>query len=160
MAKFDEWLKEDKLVLLEGWARSGLTDEQIASNMQIATSTFYEWKKKYSEFSEVLKKGKEVVDFEVENALLKSAKGFWYDEEVVSTKKEVIYENGKRIKETSEPVVITLNKYKPSETTAAIFWLKNRKPKEWRDRVEPPVDTSNLNKVAELLNKIEEEAQK
>ena len=69
-SKANEWLEQDKLTLLEGWARDGLTDEQIAHNMGIVTSTFYEWKKKYPKFSEVLKKNKEVVDLEVENALL------------------------------------------------------------------------------------------
>ena len=71
--KYQEWLGPDGLLLLEGWARDGLTDEQIAHNMGIVTSTLYDWKKKYSEISEALKKGKEVVDIEVENALLKSA---------------------------------------------------------------------------------------
>lgn len=73
MAKYQEWLKDDKLILLEGWARDGLSDEQIAKNMGIAKSTLYEWKDKYSDFSNALKKSKEVVDFEVENALYKSA---------------------------------------------------------------------------------------
>ncbi len=62
------------MLLLEAWARDGLTDEQIADKMGITTSTLYDWKNKYSEISEALKKGKEVVDVEVENALLKSAK--------------------------------------------------------------------------------------
>ena len=72
-SKAGEWLEPDKLILLEGWARDGLTDEQIAHNMGIATCTFYDYKNKYPEFSKAIKKGKEVVDFEVENALLKSA---------------------------------------------------------------------------------------
>lgn len=71
--KYEKWLKKENLLLLEGWARDGLTDEQIAKNIGITVSTFYEWKKKYSEISESLKKGKEVVDYEVENALLSSA---------------------------------------------------------------------------------------
>ena len=71
--KYEKWLKEENLLLLEGWARDGLTDEQIAKNIGITVSTFYEWKKKYSEISESLKKGKEVVDYQVENALLSSA---------------------------------------------------------------------------------------
>lgn len=58
---------------MEAWARDGLTDEQISEKMQITVSTFYEWKKKYSEISEALKRGKEVVDVEVENALYKLA---------------------------------------------------------------------------------------
>lgn len=71
--KYQEWLEPDGLLLLEGWARDGLSDEQIAHNIGIATSTLYDWKKKHLEISEALKKGKEVVDIEVENALLKSA---------------------------------------------------------------------------------------
>lgn len=73
MAKIDEWLEKDHLILLEGWAREGLIDEQIAKNMGIACSTYYEWKKKSPEISEALKKNKDMVDFEVENALYKNA---------------------------------------------------------------------------------------
>ena len=73
MAKYEEWLTEEGLVLIGGWARDGLTDEQIASNMGIAVSTLYIWKKEHLEILEALKKGKEVVDYEVENALHKSA---------------------------------------------------------------------------------------
>lgn len=73
MAKIQEWLQEDKLILLEGWARDGLSLEQIAKNIGINECTIYDWKKKEPKISEALKKGKEVVDFEVENALYKSA---------------------------------------------------------------------------------------
>lgn len=72
--KYQRWLEPEGLLLLEGWARDGLTDEQIALKMGIAPSTLYEWKKVHSEISESLKKGKEVVDYEVENALLQEAK--------------------------------------------------------------------------------------
>ena len=71
--KYEEWLQQDNLILLQGWARDGLTDEQIADNMGITGSTLYEWKKKYPEISEALKKGKEVIDYQVENALLQKA---------------------------------------------------------------------------------------
>ena len=73
--KFEYWLTDDGLTLLEGWARDGLTDEQIAHNMGVAYSTFRVWKEKYSAISAVLKKSKEIVDFEVENALLDAALG-------------------------------------------------------------------------------------
>ena len=53
--KYHEWLTKEGLTLIEGWARDGLTDEQIAKNMCISPSTLYEWKKKYSEISESLK---------------------------------------------------------------------------------------------------------
>lgn len=71
--KFGYWLTEDGMTLLEGWARDGLNDEQIAEKIDIAASTLYEWKNKYPEISEALKKGKEVVDYQVENALLDKA---------------------------------------------------------------------------------------
>lgn len=134
MAKINEWLEKDKLILLEGWARDGLTDEQIAKNIGIATSTFYEWKKKELEFSEALKKGKEVIDFEVENALLKRALGYEYEEE--------IYENGILTKKVKKQVA--------PDTTAQIFWLKNRQVKKWRDKVEI-ADNDAIKKLDELL---------
>lgn len=73
MAKINEWLEDDKLILLGGWARDGLTNEQIANNIGINVKTLYEWKNKESKISNVLKRNREVVDFEVENALLKNA---------------------------------------------------------------------------------------
>ena len=113
---------EPKLTLIEGWARDGLTDEQIAKNLGIAYSTFREYKNKYSALSAALKKGKEVIDYEVENALLKRALGYEYEE----IKSE--YECGELIKTTRTV------KHVAPDTTAQIFWLKNRKPKEWRDK--------------------------
>lgn len=71
--KYQRWLEPDGLILLEGWARDGLTDEQIAHNMGISAKTLWEWKKKYCNICNALKKGKAVVDFEVENALYQAA---------------------------------------------------------------------------------------
>lgn len=116
--KYKEWLTEEGLIKIEGWARDGLTDEQMAHNIGISTSTLYDWKKKYPELSESLKRGKEVVDRQVENALLKTALGFEYEEETV----------------TNTGAVVTTKKYSKPNTTAQIFWLKNRKSNEWRDQ--------------------------
>lgn len=143
MAKINEWLEKDKLILLEGWAKSGLTDEQIAKNMGIAPSTLYEWKKKSKEFSESLKKGKEVIDFEVENALLKRALGYEYEEET--------YENGILTKKVKKQV--------PPDTTAQIFWLKNRKPNTWKDRVETDEDREAVANASQVIAKIRKVAQ-
>ena len=113
---------KDKLILVEGWARDGLTDEQIAKNLGIGIRTFYEYKEKYPQFSQSLKRGKEVVDTEVENALLKRALGYTYDEETYEELSDG----------TSKSKVVT--KHIPGDTTAQIFWLKNRKPGVWRDK--------------------------
>ena len=94
--KYKDWLTPEGLMILKGWARDGLIDEQIADKMGISPSTLYRWKNEYKEISEALKEGKEVVDYQVENALL--------------------------------------NKAISGNTTAQIFWLKNRRPDKWRDR--------------------------
>lgn len=73
--KYQEWLEPEGLLKIEGWARDGLTEEQIAHNMGISRETLNQWKKQFSDISYTLKKGKEVVDYMVENALLKSAIG-------------------------------------------------------------------------------------
>lgn len=124
--KYQEWLEQDNLIKLEAWTRNGLTDEQLANNMGINVATLYTWKKKYDEINEALKRGKEVVDIEVENSLLKAAKGYFVDEE-----KTYISEVNGVVTKRKE---IT-KKYIAPNTTAQIFWLKNRKPIEWRDKV-------------------------
>lgn len=135
-AKYHEWLKGDNLILLEGWCRDGLSDEQIAHNMGIATSTLYEWKKKYVEFSEVLKKTKDVVDKEVENALYKAAMGYDYEE----TTEELRF--NRALGEYEMVVTKRTKKHMPPNTAAMIFWLKNRKPDTWKDAktIEPKSD--------------------
>lgn len=122
--KYEEWLEPDKLILLEGWARDGLTDEQIAHNMGINRRTLTDWKNKYPPISLTLKSGKEVIDRQVENALLKNALGFHYREEQLSNKGEVV----------------EIERYEKPNTTAQIFWLKNRKSAVWRDKQEHSVD--------------------
>lgn len=143
LGKINEWLEKDKLILLEGWARDGLTDEQIAKNIGINRTTLYDWKKKETNIADALKKGKEIIDFEVENALLKRALGYEYEEET--------YENGILTKKVKKQV--------PPDTTAQIFWLKNRKKEQWREKVEvvkTDEDLQNINKnisnIANLLN--------
>ncbi len=145
--KYEYWLTPDGLLLLEAWARDGLTDEQIASNMGITAKTLYEWKKRYSDICKSLKKGKEVVDIEVENALLKKA--FGYNAQVNKTFKikEVYYdENGRRCEK--EKIVTAVDEvHIPSDTTAIIFWLKNRKPEQWRDKQRTSDSDNNITVV-------------
>ena len=106
------------------WARDGLTDEQIAEKLDISVASFYNYKNEHLEFLESLKKGKEVVDFEVENALLKRALGY----DVEETKIEKSDKDGVKVIKTTRHI--------PPDVGAAAFWLKNRKPTEWRDRKE------------------------
>ena len=122
--KYQEWLEPEGLLKIEGWARDGLTDEQIATNIGIAYSTLRDWRDKYPALSAALKKGKEVVDRQVENALLQRALGYEYTE----TTREYVPE----LEEMHVTKEVT--KQVAPDTTAQIFWLKNRKPQEWRDK--------------------------
>ncbi|WMJ79550.1 helix-turn-helix domain-containing protein [Clostridium sp. MB40-C1] len=130
---------KDKLILIEGWARNGLTDEQIAKNLGISKTTFYKYIKEHNELSERLKKGKEVIDFEVENALLKRALGYEYEEVTRERKVKKDARGNIMVNIHGLPcyemvVTKTIKKEVNPDTTAQIFWLKNRKPKEWRDK--------------------------
>lgn len=134
--KYEKWLTEEGLLLLEGWARDGLTDEQIAHNMGISVATLYNWKSKHLEILESLKKGKEIVDIQVENALLKKALGIKETVKKAIKVREVKYNEGKRVSEKEHIEYVDEEVFVPPDTTAQIFWLKNRQPNKWRDKVE------------------------
>jgi transposase len=144
-SKYESHVK-NKLILVEAWARDGLIDEQIAHNLGVAYSTFREYVKKYPALSAALKKGKEVVDIEVENALLKRALGYRYKEVTKELVKDL--ETGEmKLKVTKEVI-----KEVQPDTTAQIFWLKNRKPAEWRDKQQ--IEHSGemtINKLEDLI---------
>lgn len=127
IAKYTYWLTEEGLLLIEGWARDGLTDKQIASNIGVSYSTFRDWVKKFPALSAPLKESKEIADRQVENALHKTALGFYYEEDMV----------------TNQGEVVSVRKYSKPNTTAQIFWLKNRKPANWRDKQE--IEQTNTN---------------
>lgn len=134
--KYEKWLTEEGLLLLEGWARDGLTDEQIAHNMGISRKTLAEWKKKYGDIGDTLKRGKEIVDIQVENALLKKAIGIKETVKKAIKVREVKYNEGKRVSEKEHIEYVDEEVFVPPDTTAQIFWLKNRQPDKWRDKVE------------------------
>ena len=123
--------------LAEDLARQGWTDESIAKRLGIVLSTFYDYQKKFPEFSDALERGKAPVDFEVENALLKRALGYDYEEiKIESTENESNIEDGDRTQSkdgTVKRVTKTIKKVAP-DTNAAKFWLKNRRPAIWRDK--------------------------
>lgn len=126
--KYEKWLEPDGLQLLGAWARDGLTDEQIAKNIGICRDTLIQWKKRFPDISDTLKRSKEVVDVEVENALLKRALG--YSSTEVTRERALNPETGK----VELVVTKAVTKEVPPDTTAQIFWLKNRRPDLWRDK--------------------------
>lgn len=137
-----------RLLEIAAWCRDGLTDKEIAEKLNIGLDSFYRYKKDFSEFSDTLKETKEIADIKVENSLNKNANGYDYEEEVVVMKKEVIYnEQGKRQKEITYPVTVTITKHKEAETKAQQFWLQNRKPDKWRNQSQVELKVSKLEDI-------------
>lgn len=151
------WTMGDGLIRVAGWARDGLTNEDIYKNMGISFSTFRRWRNDYEQFAEALKKGRDVADRIVENALYKRATGYFYEE--VTKESVAVYDEttgvctGYEMKETKR-----ITRHVPPDTTAQIYWLKNRKPYEWRDK-RPIEDKSALAKLDAILVSVNQQAQ-
>lgn len=152
MAKGREkyWLTNEGLFKLEIWAKNGLIDKQIAKNMGIGFRTLYEWKKKYPQISQSLKRGKEVVDILVENALLKRALGYTFTEVIRERVIDYDPKSGTPIGSHLEVIKEVVKEVQP-DTTALIFWLKNRKPDVWRDK-QKVIAEASMTFVSNLTN--------
>lgn len=143
--KYKVWCSSDKQLLIQGWARDGLSEEQIAKNMGVAYSTFRTWKDKHEEFAEILKKSKEVCDRIVENALFERCQTRTITVKKPIKLKQAVYdETGKyvgfdeTITYADEEVVV------PADVKAITFWLKNRKPNDWKDKVEEEIEIPEI----------------
>lgn len=101
----------------------GATDIELAKFFEVHLDTIHEWSNVYEEFSEARKVGKEACDNRVERSLYQKALGFTREAEKVVIIDDV-------------PVKVRYEEYVPPSDTAMIFWLKNRRRHEWRDRHE------------------------
>ena len=145
---------------MEGYAREGLSDVQIAEKMRISLTTYYDWQNKSPELSEAIKKGKAPVDDMVENALFKRAVGYSYvetttDFELIDTGK--VDEDGKPVMEKKIKSVRSVKKEMAPDVGAAAFWLKNRRPDRWREKREEQIQVSSadyslLDEVRKAVN--------
>lgn len=119
-----EWLEEDNLMLLECWARDGYTFQDIANRIGISISTLRMWRAQYPDIDNALKKGREIIDYKVENALLKSALGY--------KTKEVKVTTTIRYGKTVETVKEVIDKEQAPNVSAIQCWLYNRLPQKWK----------------------------
>lgn len=137
--KYEEWLTDDGLLRISGWARDGLTYQQIADNMHINVTTLRDWRKAYPSIDSALKESADIADRHVENALYKRALGYTYDE--VTQELRLNKDTGEeRFVETRR-----VTKQVLPDVTAQIYWLKNRKPKDWRDKREDDAVDKSIN---------------
>ena len=157
--KFEYWLTEDGLLLLRKWKRDGLTDEQIAHKCDIRRETLYAWKRQHPHISNALTRGREIVDTEVENSLLKKCHGYTVDLKKTFKVKRVEFDpdTGRKISEYEELVVGYDQAHIPADTPAQKFWLINRAKDKWREKQEPENTEINeqLERVDELLGGVD-----
>ena len=148
--KYKEWLKKDKLKLLEHMARNGARDVDIAKKIGISKVTLYEWKKRFPEFAEALKRGKDEYDDEVEEALYNLTKGYYVEEETVKIEED---EEGNRT-----IVRKKTKRYIAPSVTAMIYWLQNRRGDRWKTKAtEFQNNQTQINKERLKLEKEKQE---
>ena len=139
----DYWLSDDGLILIEAWARDGYTLSEIAQRMGVARYTLSKWRQRYPEITKALSTGKELIDYKVENALLKAALGY--------TTKEIKVTLGKKIVsgEVFEVLKETTTREVAPNVTACMAWLNNRKHDQWKRNRDKVIDLdeedSNIN---------------
>ena len=136
--------KEEYNQLAENYALLGATDKEMADLFGVTERTLNQWKKDYPEFLQSLKKGKSIADANVASRLYNRAIGY-------SCKATKFATSEGRITDSKE-----YTEHYPPDTTAAIFWLKNRQPEKWRDKKE--VD-ANVNLGDELEGLSDEQLQ-
>lgn len=121
----EDWVTDDKLMLLECWARDGFTFKDIADRIGITDKQLGKWRREYPEITEALNNGREIIDYKVENSLLKAALGYRTKEVTVIT----TLRNGKTVENTIQ----TVTKDVPPNVNACQTWLYNRRPDKWRN---------------------------
>lgn len=133
-SKVDYWLTDDGLLLIEAWARDGCYMEDIATRMGVKRQTLSIWRKTYPEINKALSTGKELVDYKVENALLKAALGYTTKEIKVTVGKKPF--NGEMFELLKE----TTTKEVAPNVVACMAWLNNRKHEQWKRNRDKTVD--------------------
>ncbi len=122
----------------------GAIDKDLADAFDVSTQTINSWKHEFPEFLESIKNGKENADAFVAESLFKRATG--YSHEDVDIRAVALGNN-----QGSEIVKTTIIKHYPPDTVAAIFWLKNRRPKNWREKLEVLHDDPSAERFIDLI---------
>jgi hypothetical protein len=118
----------------EKLCKLGATDKELAEFFDVCEATINNWKNDFPQFLESVKAGKVVADVQVAGRLHERALGFEWQEAVPIKVKDVKYQDGKRVSETERVEVVMVDRVVPPDTTAGIFWLKNRRSGHWRDK--------------------------
>lgn len=155
--KYQEYILPN-LDFIKSWVRDGMSEENISKKLNIAYSTFRVYKNKEPALSAALKKGKEMYDNEVVEALHRNTLGGVVEVKKAIKLREKTYEKGKIVKETEVIKMVTEEIYVKPDTLAQIYWLNNRQPDRWKNKPEVKeneTDKQNLSAVGAVLNALE-----
>ena len=178
-AEYKKWQEPDNLIKLQGWARDGLTNEQIAQKIGVRRETISVWCNKYPNIANALKKGKEVIDYEIENSLISTMKKHKIktttykmvkkDDLVLkaertkfmnmfkldhpdATKEQILIATAENVAVYERiPMTETVTEVDPN-VSSMIFWLKNRKPDVYRDQTFKKLNEANARKAIAEAN--------
>jgi hypothetical protein len=128
-------------LLAEGYARNGLSDKQIMHNLGIGKTAFYDYINIFPDFANAIKRGRTPVDIQVENAMLKRALGYEYEEK---TSEVEIFTDALGNANTRPVAIKTTKKHMPADVGAGAFWLKNRKSSVWKDRHQVELEQTRI----------------
>lgn len=154
---YEQWKEsgelENILILVAKWRRDGAEINEIADKLGISRTTVFKYQNDYADFANALKKGKEIVDSEVENSLIKECIGYTYEETITTTTAVVDKETG-QITSLERIETRKTTKYARPSATAIAYYLNNRLPNKWKNKV--VVDAENddgiLPKLLEAMN--------
>lgn len=178
-AEYKKWQEPDNLIKLQGWARDGLTNEQIAQKIGVRRETISVWCSKYPNIANALKKGKEVIDYEIENSLISTMKKHKIktttykmikkDDLVLkaertkfmnmfkldhpdATKEQILIATAENVAVYERiPMTETVTEVDPN-VSSMIFWLKNRKPDKYRDQTFKKLNEAQARKAIAEAN--------
>ena len=136
----EDWITEDSLLLIESWSRDGYTMQDIANRIGIKPNTLANWRDKYPELQTAMSNGRELTDYKVENALLKSALGY--------STREVKVTTTMRYGKVVETIKETLDKEIAPNVSAIQMWLYNRNKNKWK----------NMNNAKSVFDEMEEDS--
>lgn len=173
-AEYKKWQEPDNLIKLQGWARDGLTNEQIAQKIGVSRQTISVWCGKYRDIADALKKGKEVIDYEIENSLISTMKkhtitttqykmvkkdalilkaertkfmNMYKLDHPDATKEQILIATAENVAVYERiPMIETVTEVDPN-VSSMIFWLKNRKPDVYRDQTFKKLNEANARKA-------------
>lgn len=153
--KYHEWITPDGLLVLKGYARDGLKDIEIAEKIGISQETFYQWIKRFSEFSEAIKKGREPVNTIVEDTFLETK---LKPQTVIETITEkTIHRDADGNITSSTEHIRKQEHYIPADTTAMIFYLKCRLNSKYNDKINVTVDSKRNGQLADLIEGLKDD---